>query len=374
MRHVSMQGLTAPPTWAAKAKRTLDAVRAAVAAGTERKFNSHWAEDAVRDLLLGLVGVKCWYCETLIVRADITVDHFRPKSEVLDVPGHPGYWWLAYEVSNYRIACKHCNSGGARYNGVREGRAKGSQFPLIGGTRARTSVDDLNSEQPLLLDPAHPRDPDLLGFDSAGYARRSSTPYSPAETNRGLCRADETIRILALNDSHLVPLRGRLMREVTVLARYGDKTDIQQLIDDKVGPKAPYSSAAAMALALQRAVDQPAAAPALAATTPRTAPTIDPARSRVDLHDLLQHLDPDDLKAGITLTGRHEKKVHRAVLNHEGQIDVGGRPWRTPTTAARVATGSNKIDGWDFWRLTIAGVEQTLAEFRATHYPPTAPT
>lgn len=178
-----MQGLTAPPAWATKAKRTLDAVRAAVAAGTEREFNSHWTEDAVRDLLLELVGVKCWYCESLIVRTDITVDHYRPKSEVLDVHGHPGYWWLAYEVSNYRIACKHCNSGGARYNGVREGRAKGSQFPLIGGTRARTSLDDLNREQPLLLDPAHHSDPDLLGFDSGGYARRSNTPTRRPKRN-----------------------------------------------------------------------------------------------------------------------------------------------------------------------------------------------
>ncbi|WP_405535210.1 hypothetical protein OG787_12225 [Streptomyces sp. NBC_00075] len=76
------------------------------------------------------------------------------------------------------------------------------------------------------------------------------------------------------------------------------------------------------------------------------------------------------LKTGITLTGRHEKKVHQAVLNHEGHINVLGRSWRTPTTAARAATGSNKIDGWDFWHLTITGVEQTLAEFRATHFPP----
>ncbi|GGS20858.1 hypothetical protein GCM10010269_69710 [Streptomyces humidus] len=120
------------------------------------------------------------------------------------MPGHPGHWWLACEVSNYGIACRHCNSGGARYNGVREGRAKGSQSPVIGGTRARASADDLDREQPLLLDPAHHSDPDLLGSDSAGYARRSSTPYSQAEAKRGLCRADETIRILALNDSHLV--------------------------------------------------------------------------------------------------------------------------------------------------------------------------
>lgn len=158
------------------------------------------------------------------------------------------------------------------------------------------------------------------------------------------------------------------MEEVGVLARHGDLTDIQQLVDDKVGPEAPYSAAAAMALALHRACNRPAAAPTTAATTPT--PAVDPARSRVDLQDLLEHLDPDALKTGITLTGQHEKKVHRAVLNHEGHINVLGRPWRTPTTAARAATGSNKIDGWDFWHLTITGVEQTLAEFRATHFPP----
>ncbi|WP_244290873.1 HNH endonuclease [Streptomyces virginiae] len=365
-----MKGLNAPPAWAAKAKRTLDAVRAAMAANTERVFTTHWTEDAVRDLLLELVGVKCWYCETLIVRADVNVDHFRPKSEVLDVPGHPGYWWLAYDVSNYRIACKHCNSGGARYNGVPEGRAKGSQFPLLAGTRARTSLDDLEREQPLLLDPAHQGDPDLLGFDTAGYARRGNTPYSSAEADSGLCRADETIRILALNDSRIVPFRSRLMQEVGVLARFGDAPDVQALIDAKVGPQAQWSAAAATALALQRACDRPIVAPAPPTTTPVVTPVLDPRRSKVDLRDLLEYLDPDDLKAGITLTGRYNKTVHHATLNSDGELDILGRLWRTPTTAARVATGSRQIDGWNFWRLTIAGVEQTLAEFRAKHFPP----
>ncbi|MEU9098830.1 HNH endonuclease [Streptomyces sp. NPDC048361] len=368
-----MKGITAPPAWTTKTQLTLDAVRAAMAANIKRVFTTHWTEDAVRNPLLDLVGEKCWFCETLIVRADITVDHFRPKSEVLEAPDHPGYWWLAYDVTNYRIACKHCNSGGARYNGVREGRAKGSQFPLLAGTRARTSLDDVEDEQPLLLDPADKDDPGLLGFDAGGYARRSNTPYSQAEADIGLCRADETIRILALNDSRLVPLRSRLIRDVSVLARYGDAPGIQQLIDERVEPQAQWSSAAAMALALRHACDQPTAVPAPPATTPGPAPGIGPARSKVDLRDLLHHLDPDDLKAGITLTGRRGKKEHHAVLTDEGQIKVLGRPWNTPNTAARAATGSNKIDGWDFWRLTIAGVEQTLAEFRARHVPPIAP-
>ncbi|MEK8142401.1 HNH endonuclease [Streptomyces sp. M10(2022)] len=342
-------------------------------ANAERIFTAHWTEDAVRDILLDLVGGKCWYCETLILRADVNVDHFRPKSEVLDVPGHPGYWWLAYEVSNYRIACKHCNSGGARYNGVPEGRAKGSQFPLLAGTRARASQDDVEREQPLLLDPAHKGDPDLLGFDTAGYARRSNTPYSHAETDSGLCRADETIRILALNDSRIIKQRSFLMREVGVLARFGDAPDIQQLIDDKVGPQAPWSSAAAIALALQRACDRP----------PLRPPARDGAR-RPTGHRSGTFEGRPVRPAGASGSGRPEgwHHAHRPVQQEGARRGPEGRwvdlhrdtPWRTPTTAARAVTGSRKIVGWDFWRLTIGGVELTLAEFRAKHFPPIAPT
>ncbi|MFF2505941.1 HNH endonuclease [Streptomyces sp. NPDC058067] len=369
-----MEGLTAPPAWETKTQRTLDAVKAAMAGNTERVFTAHWSEDAVRDLLLDLVGGKCWYCETLILRADVNVDHFRPKSEVLDVPGHQGYWWLAYEVSNYRIACKHCNSGGARFDGVPEGRAKGSQFPLLAGTRARDPQDKLKLEQPLFLDPARRGDPDLIGFDTSGHARRSHAPYSLAEAKGGVCRAEETIRILALNDSRIITQRSSLMREVTMLARLlGADPEVQQVIDDKVGPEAPWSSAAATALALQRACDQHIAVPAQPSSGSAGTAAIDPNRSYVDLRDLLQHLDLDDLAAGIALTGAHNKKVHHAVLDSDGWINIGKRPYRNPTTAARAVSGNRQIDGWTFWGLTIAGVQQTLADFRAKHVPPNPP-
>ncbi|MFD4635574.1 HNH endonuclease [Streptomyces sp. NPDC058284] len=368
-----MSGLTTPQTWAAKTERTLDDVRAAMAAKKKRAFTEHWTDDEVRDPLLALVGPKCWYCETTIQRADVNVDHFRPKSEVLGVSGHDGYWWLAYRIDNYRIACKHCNSGGARFNGVPEGRAKGSRFPLLAGTRAWRRRDNLALEQPLLLDPARPGDPDLLGFDTAGYARRSHTPYSPAEAQRGLCRADETIRILALNATQIREQRSHLMEEVAVLARIPGQPTIQQLIDERVAPTAQWSAAAAAALALQRACDRQLDAPTQPVTVHPATPVIDPRRSRVDLRDLLPYLDPAELEAGIVLTGYHNKRTHQAVLNNDGRISVGKRPWGTPNSAARAATGSDEIDGWEFWRLTIAGVEQSLAEFRATHVPPGAP-
>ncbi|SBU90381.1 TIGR02646 family protein [Streptomyces sp. Ncost-T6T-1] len=369
-----MSGLTTPQAWAAKTEDTLDAVRGAMANNTKRAFTEHWTDDEVRDPLLALVGQKCWYCETTIQRADITVDHFRPKSEVLGEPGHDGYWWLAYTIDNYRIACKHCNSGGARFDGAREGRAKGSRFPLLAGPRAWRWRDDLSLEQPLLLDPAQIGDPDLLGFDTAGYARRGHTPYSQAETQRGVCRADETIRILALNATQITEQRSDLMKEITALAQLPGHPVIQEMIDKRVHPTAQWSAAAVAALALQHACDRQVDTPPRPATARPGTTVSAPCRSSVDLHDLLEHLDPAALQAGIPLSGRHKNKVHRAVLLRDGRISVWSRPWGTPNSAARAATGSDDIDGWDFWWLTLAGVEQSLAAFRAAHTTPDPPT
>ncbi|MGY1501322.1 HNH endonuclease [Streptomyces sp. QTS52] len=366
MRHIDMSGLSAPQEWTDKTAATLSAIRAAMSRDEEHEFTPHWTDDAVREPLLGLVGRKCWYCESPILRADVHVDHFRPKSEVSG-EAHPGYWWLAYDLSNYRIACKYCNSGGARFNGMPEGRAKSSRFPLLAGTRARRPQDDLGLEHPVLLDPATPGDCDLIGFDIQGFARRSSAAYSDAEELSELCRAEETIRILALNSSELIEQRQEVMRGVRTLADIAGLPAIEMLIAKSVGPKSRWSTAASTALALQRACAPSAADASRPSAAPSVQPVTAPARSKVDLLDLLKYLDPDELAAGIPLTGRHKNKVRRGLLKREGQIEVWGRAWSTPTSAARKATGSDDVNGWDFWRLTTGGVEQSLAEFRAAH-------
>lgn len=58
-------------------------------------------------------GGKCAYCETRIAAGQSgDVEHFRPKAEVRE-PNEksqkPGYWWLAYEWTNYLYACELCN-------------------------------------------------------------------------------------------------------------------------------------------------------------------------------------------------------------------------------------------------------------------------
>src|SRR5690242_2141799 len=119
MRNIPLNQLRPSAEWANRAKKArvlvwAIAVELADAGEGERpeiikrlraeiaKHAAIWAE--LRDQMSPLSSGKCWYCESRENRSDVAVDHFRPKGEVEECPTHPGYWWLAFDPSNYRFA------------------------------------------------------------------------------------------------------------------------------------------------------------------------------------------------------------------------------------------------------------------------------
>lgn len=109
---------------------------------------------------------KCWYCEAEEIRSDMPVDHFRPKGKIVESTPHEGYWWLAFDWKNYRCACTFCNSK-RNFEGTQGG--KGNHFPIFNeGSRATSSADNYNDEQPAILDPCDPDDDRLIWFDTDG--------------------------------------------------------------------------------------------------------------------------------------------------------------------------------------------------------------
>jgi len=109
---------------------------------------------------------KCWYCEAEEIRSDMPVDHFRPKGKVDEDEEHEGYWWLAFDWTNYRCACTFCNS---TRNFVETQGGKGNRFPIFNNEcRANSSTDNHFDENPAILDPCDPDDDNLLWFDEDG--------------------------------------------------------------------------------------------------------------------------------------------------------------------------------------------------------------
>jgi uncharacterized protein (TIGR02646 family) len=106
------------------------------------KFDDHWNNADVRGLLHAMQSHVCAYCG--LEDRTLDVEHFRPKGAIYGEPdGTPGYWWLAYEASNYFLGCPACNQ-----------KRKATRFPLT--TAPRVTYDNrdlLSQEMRILLDP-----------------------------------------------------------------------------------------------------------------------------------------------------------------------------------------------------------------------------
>ena len=249
MRFIDIDSMVLPNGWQARADQALNDLRheilqaeaAAEAAGTDRAAarkraiasgleiparRNLWAE--LKPMLGALSNDKCWYSESKNPAADKNVDHFRPKGRVADEDNHEGYWWLAFSRRNFRYASQWANQ--RRVDSV--GRTRGGKwdhFPLQpGSVRAMHEADDIDLENPELLDPIDPDDWKLLAFRPDGH----SIPAKPSGTP-AFDRAQKSIEIYHLDCKELVDGRramaGRIQRLVQDLERLRPKIEDPKL-------------------------------------------------------------------------------------------------------------------------------------------------
>jgi uncharacterized protein (TIGR02646 family) len=239
MRFIDIEQLELPDGWQARADEALNQLRAEIAeadaaalaagedpaAGRRRAITAGVNVPARARLwrnlspqLAKLSKRKCWYSESCNPTADKNVDHFRPKSRVEEDHTHEGYWWLAFTWRNYRYSSQWCNQRRVDdVNGTEGG--KWDHFPVrSGGFRARQETDDIELEEPDLLDPIDPEDWRLLTFRPDGRATPSQEPGT-----REYERAAKTIELYHLHCQELVIERravaGMIQRIVQDLER-----------------------------------------------------------------------------------------------------------------------------------------------------------
>ncbi|MFH6984916.1 HNH endonuclease [Marinoscillum luteum] len=127
---------------------------------------------------------KCYYCESAVEHvAKLQVEHYRPKAKVDDIDNnntpHHGYYWLGLEWSNLLLACPNCNGKDAKGNRfpLRDFNNRATVINPIGGVQPNLTIDrthclstceNLNSEEPLLINPEN-TDPSIhLSFNNQG--------------------------------------------------------------------------------------------------------------------------------------------------------------------------------------------------------------
>jgi hypothetical protein len=129
---------------------------------------------------------------------EIDVDHYRPKVWVSEWAGKPpivsdtppaqnmlgpGYWWLAFEWTNYSLSCRTCNEGWKR-----------NLFP-VAPPRAGCVEGVETVETPLLLDPASSfRTGDHFRWNIDGIVEPESSEGYATIVTCGLNRKPLTVR------------------------------------------------------------------------------------------------------------------------------------------------------------------------------------
>jgi uncharacterized protein (TIGR02646 family) len=152
-----------------------------------KKFNfdsNIYAHASVKQALIDAQHHKCCFCE-LLISDDGDVEHFRPKQAYCQNPGeplrYPGYYWLAYDWSNLYLACSACNQ-----------RHKRNLFPLDNpDNRSSNHRENLDREQPLLIDPGQDNPEDYICFQGVSAISIDNNP-----------RGNATIKLIKLNDRY----------------------------------------------------------------------------------------------------------------------------------------------------------------------------
>jgi uncharacterized protein (TIGR02646 family) len=200
-------------------------------------YKGHDVAVALNKLFIG----KCAYCESEVAAGNgEEIEHYRPKGGVTDDDDHNGYWWLASEWTNLLISCTGCNQGRRQHvatpgmteeqlvarQAKRAGKTVGklNQFP-VAGVRAMRPDDDIDQEDPLLIDPTI-RDP------KGAFRWLTASELSVVVPSTGPSGADPrgeaTIEICVLNRFKLVQARTRLLLQL----RYFRARIFQQLEED----------------------------------------------------------------------------------------------------------------------------------------------
>ncbi len=108
-----------------------------------------------------------------------------------------GYWWLSYELENFRLA------------GTKPNQHKGRYFPLEASSSIAKPIDNSwRREKPILLDPCVKRDTELLTYDGV-----EPSPADPNTLSIDHIRARVSIEIYGLKLGKLKRARSRVLGE-----------------------------------------------------------------------------------------------------------------------------------------------------------------
>ncbi|PQJ40107.1 hypothetical protein BTN99_20190 [Vibrio campbellii] len=160
-------------------------------------------------------GAKCWYTETPQIGTDFDVDHYWPKGRVKLADGevlkrneeqHPGYWWKAFDIDNYRYSCIYANRS-------REDGGKVDHFPLADeSSRAWDEAANCDYEYRIILDPCSLEDVQLMSFEIETC--KVASVFTEEENKHAYDRVKLSKKLLNLDEASIVSERMESVKDI----------------------------------------------------------------------------------------------------------------------------------------------------------------
>lgn len=240
MRHIKNSDLLGhiKDAWLSEASDALQALEGKTPEERRAFINDNgeiWS--GVKSAMAQLSHQKCWYSERRIAVTELEVDHFRPKNRVTGaIPPHKGYWWLAFDWKNFRLAYSLINK---RRTDAREEnvQGKGCYFPLI-DENARvpdTAAAPTVGERPELIDPCIAADVQLL--DYAVEDGKVVERFTTAQNQTRHRRAKTSIKLFHLNEGTLIRDRHDLYVAIRHSVRRIEELEAEREAHGTLNPK-----------------------------------------------------------------------------------------------------------------------------------------
>lgn len=237
--------------------KTGEAFRKAVCKAAHKAINESdevWSN--AKAALAEVSSDKCWYCECKEDRSDLHVDHFRPKGCVTGEKDHAGYWWLALDWRNFRLACTYCNCV-REDSEIDEDGGKGNKFPIIPPPPRMRRPQDLQ-DRTSLLDPVIRADVEKLTFTRNGLPQ----PVTKDDASEDWKRVQESIEVFHLRETRLKRAREALAIEIEEDVKIatgclersdlGSFTTVSDRLVARIRPDAKYATFARLVLGSHR--------------------------------------------------------------------------------------------------------------------------
>lgn len=193
--------------------RCRDKIKAILDNHESISVKDEYNHDDVREKLRLHFNIKCVYCESMpIATSSFRVDHFRPKKGIKDT-NETGYYWLAYEWTNFMQSCQLCNGVKSNYFPLRDNatRVTAKTPNALDAAYWKPDLNPLINEMRLLL---HPELDDVelhFSFKPDGSIYSITDEGNASIACYGLQRADLVYARKSLNDEVLRVIKRALV-------------------------------------------------------------------------------------------------------------------------------------------------------------------